>query len=184
MLIINRPNLAILLTLLFCLVPLSGGAVEKEQGISREQYEKMYNLSAVSSNEFATIKKCLDKFGDSHPFKDDKSKRFRVIDGSVKVLGIGGKVYDRTETSYPQLILVKPTVNVLTKSEFDLMNPNGWYCMKANVTVLSKNIVNLHCQARLATSEGDTVVMGSGESGTGGVTVLGKLKLNRIGCAE
>ena len=62
-----------------------------------------------------------------------------MLGSSVNVLGIGGDVVDDVATPDPQLMLVKPSVNVLTKGRLRLMNPNGWYCFESAVTVLAKS---------------------------------------------
>ncbi len=93
---------------------------------------------ARDDDEINAIRGCLAAWGE-HPFNSADEQPFRAISPSVKVLGVGQDVTDETVTDQPQLVLVKPSVNVLTKSNFRLMNPNGWYCFAANVTVLAKS---------------------------------------------
>jgi hypothetical protein len=104
---------------------------------------------AVSEGE--AINSCLASWGE-HPLRTAEEQPFKVLSPSVKVLGVGEEVTDETETDQPQLVLVKPLVNVLTKSNFRLMNPNGWYCFASNVTVLAKSEITAHCRAHLASS--------------------------------
>jgi hypothetical protein len=105
-----------------------------------------------------------------------------VLSPSVKVLGVGAEVTDEIETDQPQLVLVKPSVNVLTKSDFRLMNPNGWHCFASNVTVLAKSEITAHCRAHLASSRDSVAVAGGNKGGSEGVTVLGKAVVKRVGC--
>ena len=111
-----------------------------------------------------------------HPFGNNPP--FRKLKSSVKVLGIGGSVDDKESTAKPALILVKHSVSVMSKQTYNLMNPNGWYCLKGPVTVLGKSEINAHCKCHLAYSDEGVAVAASNEE-TGGVAVLGKIKVNR-----
>lgn len=135
---------------------------------------------AKDTDETDALDKCLRAWK-KNPFR--KNPDYRVLKGGVKVLGVGGAVEDNEETKSPQLVLVEPSVSVLTKSTFRLMNPNGWYCLKAKVDVLSKTNIELHCKANLATSGDKTTVLGSNDKSTG-TTILGKVEVTRFGCAE
>ena len=135
---------------------------------------------AKTASEIDAIRSCLAAW-DEHPFQSAEEQPFKVLSSSVKVLGIGEDVADETETDQPQLVLVKPSVNVLTKSNFRLMNPNGWYCFAANVTVLAKSEITAHCRAHLASSR-DGLTVAGGNKGTEGVTVFGKAVVRRVGC--
>lgn len=135
---------------------------------------------AKAVTEADAIKSCLAAWGE-HPFGTTDEPRYKVLSPSVKVLGVGSEVSDETETDQPQLVLVKPSVNVLTKSDYRLMNPNGWYCFASNVTVLAKSEITAHCRAHLASSR-ESVAVAGGNKGTEGVTVLGKAVVKRVGC--
>lgn len=114
------------------------------------------------------------------PFKKG-TEPHHVVGSQVKVFGIGKKDFEDSPTDKPRLILIKPSVNVLGKTSFRLMNPNGWYCFRANVSVLGKMNIQAVCGAKLASSKEDgTSVLGSDESDKG-VAVLGSLRVTRIG---
>lgn len=130
--------------------------------------------------EAEVIRSCLGTWPDN-PFKGDDPPRYKALGASVNVLGIGAEVADDTVTSDPQLVLVKPSVNVLTKGRLRLMNPNGWYCFESAVTVLAKSEITAHCKAHI-TSSVDGVAVAGGNKGTDGVTVLGKAVVKRVGC--
>jgi hypothetical protein len=128
------------------------------------------------------INKCIKQWKTS-PFKAGAEADL-VINPSVKVLGIGKNPEDNKVTSGPNLVLVKPNVNVLGKSTFRLMNPNGWYCFKANVSVLGKIAIEADCKAHLATSTDGANVLGADDSQRG-TSVLGSIRVTRIGaCAK
>lgn len=134
------------------------------------------------------IERCLKAWGEAQPFgwkAGAKVPAFRTMATNVKVLGVGGaNEAAAAATAEPELVLVKPSVAVLTKNELKLLNPKGWYCLKANVTVLSHTIIELACSASIADSKQGAAVLGDNSSGTGnGVTVLGKTELKRVGCA-
>jgi hypothetical protein len=102
----------------------------------------------------------------------------------VRLLGVGAQIEDKTTTATPDLVLVKPTVSVMTKSTLRLLNPNGWYCLKSNVTVMAKSVIELGCGSNVADSRAGTAVLGSNAQGTGrGVTVMGKTELRRLDCS-
>lgn len=133
---------------------------------------------AREQSEADVVAACLKTWGE-HPFQDPP--RFLVLGSSVKVFGIGGDVTDEHTTLEPQLVLVKPAVNVLGKARFRLMNPNGWYCFESAVTVLAKSEIIVACGAHLASSA-DGVAVAGGNVGADGVTVLGKAVVKRVGC--
>jgi hypothetical protein len=128
------------------------------------------------------IRACLEHWHE-HPFKGEHPK-FRTLISRVKVMGIGDEVGDTAKTAKPDLVLVKPNVTVMSKSVLKLLNPNGWYCLKGKVSVLGKSEIQLHCKAKLASSNSGAVVMGSDNADTGGVTVLGETRVTRVDCPE
>lgn len=135
--------------------------------------------SAFGAEE--SVGKCISAWHNS-PFKSTASPH-RVLKPGVKVFGVGNTIEDLAETANPQLILVKPGVNVLGKTTYRLMNPNGWYCFKSNVSVLGKLEIEAHCKAHIATAADGTSVLGADDSQSG-VTVLGSIRVKRVGCAD
>ncbi len=142
----------------------------------------------LKNGDQVAIERCLTAWGDSNPFgwkAGAKLPSFKTMATSVNVLGIGGTSSDSVASKDPQLVLVKPSVAVLTKNSLQLLNPKGWYCLKVNVTVLSKSVIELACDASIADSHESVAVLGSNNVGTGtGVTVLGNTQLKRVGCPE
>jgi hypothetical protein len=130
--------------------------------------------------EADVLRSCLGNWRDN-PFRDDEPPHYKVLGSSVSVLGIGGDVADEEATTEPRLVLVKPSVDVLTKGRIRLMNPNGWYCLESEVTVLAKSEITAACGAHLASSV-DGVAVAGANKGTDGVTVLGKAVVRRVGC--
>jgi hypothetical protein len=136
-------------------------------------------FSAGKDSEYwPVVKACLGAWGDAHPFKDDSKLRFRVLETSVKVFGIGDDISDKDGTDDPQLILVRPGVNVMGKLTFHLMNPKGWYCFEKNVTVMAKSEITVACTAQVASAGPGATVLGS-SPGKGGTTVMGKTTFER-----
>ena len=134
----------------------------------------LFAVSAYAADD-DEVANCLRSWG-KHPFKE--KPEFRVISSKVRVMGVGSNVEDTRPTDKPELVLLKPAVSVMSKSTMDLMNPNGWYCLKGKVDVLGKTEINLHCNAHMASSTGGVAVMGSNVEEKG-VTVLGKSVINR-----
>jgi hypothetical protein len=137
---------------------------------------------AAEDGDLSAVRACLAHWGKEAPF-DSKNPKYRVLSSRVKVLGIGGETRDDVPTDSPELVLIKANVNVLSKAELNLLNPNGWYCLKGQVAVLGKSEVKLHCKANLASSYDGATVMGGSDTDQG-VTVLGASRLTRVGgCA-
>lgn len=140
---------------------------------------------AVADSDAEAIQNCLNAWG-KHPFPKNKSVADKVLKPSVKVLGIGGRdVDDSSQTEKPSLVLVKPSVSVMSKTRFRFANPNGWYCLKGTVAVLGKAEFTVNCKAKIASNNGDVAVLGKNENQEGGVAVLGAIRLKTIGnCAQ
>jgi len=165
-----KKTVLLLLGLLSTNVSLAGG-------ISQSDYADLYALQGKDSKSWQTVLHCLSSWP-KHPF-DTKSLKFRVIESNVSVFGIGGKTSDEVSTNYPQLILVRPAVSVMSKSTYNLKNPNGWYCLKGQTNVMGKAIFNVGCKTQITSSESGSTVMGSSE-GESGTTVMGKTVINRV----
>jgi hypothetical protein len=135
-----------------------------------------FSFSAAAS-DMDEIQNCLHAWGKT-PF-NKTNPDFRVISSKVRVMGIGDNVEDTRPTEKPELVLLKPAVSVMSKSIMQLMNPNGWYCLKGKVDVLGKSIINLNCKAHMASSTDTATVLGSNKEESG-VTVLGKSVVNRV----
>lgn len=99
----------------------------------------------------------------------------------MRVFGIGQGTADREVTPAPRLVVVNPGVNVMGGSEIELLNPNGWYCLRGAVNVMGGMTIKLQCNARLASASSGTTVM-SGENAARGVTVMGAINVTRVGC--
>ena len=125
------------------------------------------------------LKACLKNWGE-HPFVEGNLD-YRTIAPSVRVFGIGVSVQDDRETEQPELVLIKPSVSVFSKSTLKLLNPQGWYCLKQKVAVFSEVDIQIDCRANLASSSDGATVLGSNDR-RDGVTVFGKSNVNRIGC--
>ena len=116
-----------------------------------------------------------------HPFTDNPP--LRTVSGSVRVMGRGPAISDRAVTDFPVLVVVQPGVNVMGASEIELLNPNGWYCLRAAVNVMGGMDIKLHCNAQLASATSGTTVM-SGENAAKGVSVMGAITVQRVGCGK
>jgi hypothetical protein len=125
------------------------------------------------------LKTCLKHWG-KHPFVEGNLD-YRTIAPSVRIFGTGVSVQDDRATEQPELVLVKPSVSVFSKSTIRLLNPQGWYCLKGKVAVFSGVDIQIDCRANLASSSDGATVFGSNDR-RDGVTVFGNSSVNRIGC--
>lgn len=123
---------------------------------------------------------CMRSWGSQHPFTD--TPPLRTVSGAVRVLGRGSSVVDREVTDYPVLVVVQPGVNVLGESEMELLNPNGWYCLRAAVNVGGGLRIKLHCDAHISSATSGTSVFG--DNAGRGVSVMGEISVERVGCAR
>jgi len=136
--------------------------------------------SHAQDNEGGALQACLAAWGE-HPFGANPS--YRTLATSVRVFGIGPATADREVTAGPSLIMVNPGVNVMGGSAIELLNPQGWYCLRSAVNVMGGMDIKLHCNARLASSSNGASVM-SGENAAKGVSVMGAIKVERVGCSN
>jgi hypothetical protein len=135
----------------------------------------------VSAKEVdSSIAACLKAWGD-HPFGNDP--QFKTLGTSVKVFGIGKTIGDTEPTSSPSLVLINPIVNVMGGSTIELMNPNGWYCLRTTVSIIGEVSIRAHCKAQLAATSDGNAVRGNNTTNRGikdlGLTVIGGLSIER-----
>jgi hypothetical protein len=104
------------------------------------------------------IAACLKAWGD-HPF--GKDPQFKTLGGSVKVFGIGSGTGEKEPTASPTLVLIPMNINLLGASTVELMNPNGWYCMQTNLSLVGTLSIRAHCKARIATTSAGSTAVGN-----------------------
>jgi hypothetical protein len=136
---------------------------------------------AVSAQEVdSSIAACLKVWGD-HPF--GKNPQFKTLETSVTVFGIGRIAGDTEPSSSPSLVLINPIVNVMGASTIELLNPNGWYCLRTMISVIGGVSVRAHCKARLAATSDGKAVLGNNTDNRGiknlTVTVMGSVSIER-----
>jgi hypothetical protein len=135
----------------------------------------------VSAEEMdSSIAACLKAWGD-HPF--GKNPQFKTLEASVKVFGIGKTAGDTERTSSPSLVLINPIVNVMGGSTVDLLNPNGWYCLRTTVTIVGGVNIRAHCKAQLAATSDGKAMLSDNTENRGiknlNVTVMGSVSIER-----
>ena len=121
---------------------------------------------------------CLAAWG-NHPFGSHLT--YTSLNTSVKLSGAGPATVDQTATNHPSLILVNPLVNALGDAHIALMNPNGWYCLRASANQMGALRIQLHCRARMASGAGGATTWGTGGGGAG-PTTMGAAQVERVGC--
>jgi hypothetical protein len=134
----------------------------------------------AEDKDMEAIKRCLRKWKDN-PFGASVTN-YKKISAAITVGGFGNAINDTERTSEPWLILVDAGVNVLGAPTYKLLNPNGWYCMKVNVNVMTALTVDLHCNARLVDSRVNVNVGSTQSGGTSavGVHVLSSVTVNDV----
>jgi hypothetical protein len=144
-------------------------------------------LLAASTAAFAdqaALDGCIASWGSRSPFKKGTKQEVTLASG-VKVFGVGSaQTGNDPPTAKPQLILVRPAVNVMGKTTIKLSNPNGWYCFRSNVTVAGALHIDAPCTAQIASAREDGTTVGAADESGRGVAVFGALRVNRYGCPE
>ncbi len=134
---------------------------------------------AHAQEDDSNVAHCLKAWG-KHPF--GARPVHKTLATSVKVFGIGQNTVDTEATPSPSLVLVNPGVNVMGGSTIELLNPNGWYCLRSNVNVMGGMTIKLHCKAKIAmATDGTTTVLGNNTEEKG-ITVMGSTQVERVGC--
>lgn len=138
-------------------------------------------IPGANTGDLDALHKCLAKWQDN-PFKGTTVTNYRKISASVSIGGIGNLINDNENTAQPFLTLVEAGVNVFGSPTYNLMNRNGYYCIKVNVNVSTNLSINLHCNARLADQKVN-VNVGSTQNDTTsavGVHVLSNVQVNNV----
>jgi hypothetical protein len=136
------------------------------------------SMPALATELDSSMANCLKAWG-QHPFGNNP--RYKVLATSVKVFGIGSDPSDTEVTDSPSLVLINPGVNVMGGTTIELLNPNGWYCLRSNVNVIGGMTIVVHCKAHLASATEGVTVLGS-NSDQKSVTVMGSTQIETIGC--
>lgn len=123
---------------------------------------------------------CSAAFGRSLPLGRDGS--VRTIAANVSVLSSGVTLRDNRASSREELTIIYASVGVLSDTRWELLNPNGLYCVVANVNVLSKLTIFLEESAQLSDGIVSVNVLSSSNEATAsiGVNVLSNVKVFRI----
>lgn len=122
-------------------------AAEAADGDGAEPIVAELDVPGAPQDEVDDLRKCLAQWKGSA--LGPKVGSYKKIVG-VSVGGFGLPVNDTEATSEPELVLVLASVNVGGASKMNLMNPNGYYCVRVGVNVETQLTVNVHCQAHLA----------------------------------
>lgn len=151
----------------------------QDNGNSSETRETQETTVTPLSPDEQILARCLDTWQNS-PFTKESLGQYKRIYASVSVLGLGNAIKDTEVTSSPKLILVDAAVSTLSNTKYVLMNPNGWYCIKVGVNILSKIDVRLQCDAHISESKDLVNVGAKADSIAGvGVNVLSYVKITR-----
>ncbi|MCX6110823.1 MAG: hypothetical protein NTZ90_14610 [Proteobacteria bacterium] len=129
------------------------------------------SLSGVTSHLNAdAIAHCLAGWGANNPFGPNKTTADAILDVSVKVGNIGAPINDTTVTAQPTLILIPTVVSVGGTTTYNLLNPNGWYCLIADVQIGGNAKINIKSGAHLSKNGVDVLVgRATPPGGAGGV---------------
>jgi hypothetical protein len=139
----------------------------------------LFSMPVFSTEADGAIASCLKAWG-KHPFGN--TPRYKALSTSVKIFGIGEGSTDSEVTDSPSLVLVNPGVNVMGGTTIELLNPNGWYCLRTNVNVMGGLTIKVHCKAHLASAGESGVTVLGANSEQKGVTVMGSTKIETVGC--
>lgn len=108
----------------------------------------VFTIPGLTPSEQVQVAQCITKWG-KVPFTGTFTN-VRRIKAAVSVYGIGNVINDVAQTAQPMLVLIDAGVNVMGNPTYNLLNNNGYYCMKVNVNVKTDFDINLACNAKLA----------------------------------
>ena len=108
----------------------------------------VFTIPGLTPSEQVQVAQCINKWG-RVPFTGTFTNVKR-IKAAVSVYGIGSVINDVNQTAAPMLVLIDAGVNVMGSTVYNLLNNNGYYCMKVNVNVSTDFDINLACNAKLA----------------------------------
>ncbi len=138
----------------------------------------LFSVPTFATEVDDSISSCLKAWG-KHPFGNNPE--YKTLAASVKVFGIGQSTTDSEFTNSPSLVLVNPGVNVMGGTTIELLNPNGWYCLRSNVNVMGGLSIRAHCKAHLASATEGVTVLGS-SSDIKSTTVMGSTQIELVDC--
>ena len=132
---------------------------------------------SVDDGDAAALHECLMKLNGQLP---QKFKYYHKIVAQVSVFGVGTAINDQLRTDGPALTLVVAGVNVGGTPIYNFLNPNGYYCIKVGVNVMTNLTVNVHCNARLADSKINVNVGSTVNDSTAGIGVAVMSTINVV----
>ena len=139
----------------------------------------LFSMPTFATEIDDSIASCLKAWG-KHPFGN--TPNYKTLATSVKVFGIGEDPADSEVTNSPSLVLVNPGVNVMGGTTIELLNPNGWYCLRTNVNVMGGLTIKVHCKAHLVSATESCVTVLGSNSDQKSITVMGSTKIEPVGC--
>jgi hypothetical protein len=140
----------------------------------------VFTIPGLTPSEQVQVAQCITKWG-KVPFTGTFTN-VRRIKAAVSVYGIGSVINDVTQTAQPMLVLIDAGVNVMGNPTYNLLNNNGYYCMKVNVNVKTDFDINLACNAKLADNSVQVNVASDVNSETSviGVNVGSNVQVTRM----
>jgi len=126
------------------------------------------------------LRKCLNGWGPKSPFNGSSS--YRKISASISILSLGNSVNDTDVTDAPELVVLVAGVNLASLTRYRFLNPNGWYCIIADVNLATRLNVDLHTKAHLADSRVAVNILSATNNQTANlnVNVLSSVNVNRV----
>jgi hypothetical protein len=140
----------------------------------------VFTIPGLTPSEQVQVAQCITKWG-KVPFTGTFTN-VRRIKAAVSVYGIGNVINDVNQTTQPMLVLIDAGVNVMGNPVYNLLNNNGYYCMKVNVNVQTDLDINLACNAKLADNSVQVNVASEVDSETSviGVNVGSNVQVTRM----
>lgn len=127
-----------------------------------------------------SLSSCLDVW-EEHPF--GAAPPYRTLGTTLNIFGMGTDLKDPYPSDTADLVLVRPSLNIMGGKTIELLNPNGWYCLLGDVNVMGRLTIQTDCRAHLAfAGEGLSILAGS--SPKQAVTVVGSTRIERVGCDD
>jgi len=102
----------------------------------------------IKAEDEHNLKSCENAWGKDAPVRTKEN--VRVIRSTISVGSLGTEISDSEKTEKPKFVLIYSSITVGGAPEWNLLNPNGYYCIVSSINVGTVLTVNLDKSAHLA----------------------------------
>ncbi len=106
----------------------------------------------------------------------------------VEVFVAGGigpfkkEIKDTEATEKPKLVLIKNTINIATSTNYQLLNPNAYYCISNSLNIVANVDIELSCAAQISDTEKNIEILASASDSPAskGLHILAQVNVTNV----